>query len=254
VTPPDLPQTKLDWIRDALKWVASIAAGLLALSATYFYDRFNQSPRLGWMLWLAWVLLTVAAVAATCGTLAAWKNLGRTSFGKFLTWGYNIGMWSFAIGFLLLAVVLMTNIAVPKKMESVTTLIAVAGSLPVFEPASAAAADPQFQIAVCAMRAALADSGSRSALVVGRFDQRELSGHAQSRFASNFELAQRRADQIGMMLSDSTRCRGASVHSVIALAAGPRHPLPTGIVGAAADALLAEDRRVEVYGFKAKER
>ncbi len=259
MTPPNPPapnplDTRLDWIRDALKWIVGLATGLLTLSATYFYDRFNQAPRFIGLFWLAWGLLILATMASTWATLAAWKNVGGAEFGRNLTWGYNIGVPSFVVGFILLAVGLMINVATPKKPTNTTTLIAVAGQLPEFDPASASPTDPRFQIAICAIRSALADSGSPSALVVGRFDQRELSNRAQSRFASNFELAQRRADQIGAMLTDSTRCRGSSLRSVVSLAAGPRHALSANSIGAGADSLLAEDRRVEIYGFKAQSR
>lgn len=251
----DARTTKLDWIRDAMKWVVGIAAGLLGLSATYFYDRFDQAPQLAGALWFAWVLLIVASLAGIFAALATWKNVGTTGeLGSYLTWCYTIAMYSFTLGFLTLAVVLMTNVASSRKANGVADFFAVGGALPSFDPASATPSDPRFILAACAARQVLADSGSFSALVVGRFDQRELSSRAQSRFATNLELAQSRADRIGEFLTDTTLCKGRPMHHVVTLTGGPRQSIPLGATGADADAKLAADRRVEVYGFQMKRR
>ncbi len=251
----DTRATKLEWIRDGLKWVVGIAAGLLTLSATYFYDRFNQAPRFGPLLWIAWAVLILAVLSGILATFSTWKNLGGTGgFGPFLTWLYGIAMWSFTAGFVLLAVVLVANVAASHKPGEVTGLFTVQDTLPAFAPASASPSDAHFGAAICAIREQLADAGSLSAVVIGRADARELSTHAQARFASNLELAQRRADRVAAALADSTICAARPVRGAITLTSGWRHALPASANGANADATLAADRRVEVYGFRLKDR
>lgn len=247
--------TRLDWIRDLTKWVVGIAAGLLGLSATYFYDRFDQAPRLAGVLWFAWGSLIIASLFGILAALSTWKNVGEKGpVGPYLRWSYNIAMYSFLLGFFSLAAVLVTNVASSRKATGLADLFSVGDAFPSFDPASAVASDARFIIATCAARQVLADSGSLGALVVGRFDQRELSTRAQTRFATNLELAQRRADRVGELLSDTTLCKGRPLRHVVTLTGGPRQSIPAGVTGAEADARLAADRRVEVYGFQTKRR
>jgi hypothetical protein len=249
----DEQRTRLEWIRDGLKWIVGIAAGLLTVSATYFYDRFAQAPRLAPLLWLAWALLVVAAFAGILATLATWKNLGRAEgFGPFLTTLYGAAMWCFTAGFAALAVVLLVNVARSHRPGEVVGLFAARDTLPPFAPASAVTADPRFDVAACAIRRQLAEAGSLAALVVGRADRRELSAGAQARHASNLELAQRRADRVRELLADETLCDARPIRRVVALTSGWRVAPPPGAGGAEADALLAADRRVEVYGFQVR--
>jgi len=249
--------TKLEWMRDGLKWVVGIAAGLLTLSATYFYDRFDRAPRFAPVLWIAWALLIVAALSGILATLSTWKNVGETGgFGPYLRGFYTAAMWTFTLGFAALAFVLVVNVAASHgtRVAEVVGLFLVPDSLPPFEPASASPSDARFGATVCAMRQRLADSGSLSALVVGRFDRRELSTHAHARYATNLELAQQRAERIAGLLADSTVCRARAMRHVLTLTSGWRSELPAGLAGEAADAALAADRRVEVYGFQTKTR
>lgn len=247
--------TQLEWIRDGLKWIVGIASGLLTLSATYFYDRFDQTPRYPEALWVAWFLLILATLAGILAAFSTWKNLDDTKdFGPFLTWLYGIAMWSFTFGFAILAVVLVSNVATSHKTGEVTGLFLVQDSLPSFEPASASPSDARFAPAACAMREQLSAAGSLSALVVGRYDRRELSDKAQSRFATNPELAQQRAERVAKFLTDSALCKAPPMRHVVTLTSGWRHDLPPGFTGATANALLAADRRVEVYGFHVKGR
>lgn len=247
--------TKLEWIRDGLKWIVGIASGLLTLSATYFYDRFDQAPRFAPALCFAWVLLILATLAGILATLSTWKNIeGTGAFGRYLTIFYGTAMWSFTIGFTVLAGVLVANVATSRKTGEVTGLFLMQDSLPSFEPASASPADARFGPTACAMREQLANAGSLSALVVGRYDRRELSDRAQSRFATNLDLAQQRAERIAKFLTDSTVCKARPMLHVVTLTSSWRHDIPPGFTGASANALLAADRRVEVYGFHVKGR
>lgn len=251
MTDPDDRTRKLDWIRDGMKWVVGISGGLLALSATYFYDRFEQAPRFSSALWLAWMLLIVASLAGILAALSTWKNVGQAgAFGPFLRGCYFVAMWSFTIAFPLLAGVLVANVATPRKPHGTADLFLVAERFPAFEPASATPSDPRFIAAACMARRALDDSGSRSALVVGRFDQRELSSRAQSRVMTNVELAQRRADRVGAILTDATLCNGRPLRSVVTLTSGPRIGVGPNAARVDVNALLADDRRVDVYGFR----
>ena len=247
--------TKLEWIRDGLKWIVGIASGLLTLSATYFYDRFDQAPRFAPALWLAWGLLILAALAGILAALSTWKNLGGSGpLGSYLSGFYGVAMWSFTLGFVALAAVLVANVATSHKPGEVIGVFLLQDSLPPFEPASASPSDLAFRTAACAMRQRLSDAGSGSAVVIGRSDQRELSSRARSRVATNRDLAQQRADRIAQLLTDSTLCAAPPLHRVITLTSGWRHELLPGIAGSAADAVLAADRRVEVYGFQLKDR
>jgi hypothetical protein len=228
---------------------------LLTLSATYFYDRFDQSPDYGRVLYAAWYLLIASALAGILAGLSTWKNLDRTDgFGPYLSICYAVSMWTFTLGFAALSFVLVANVGTPHKPDAgeVVGLFVLPDTLPAFEPASASPTDPRFVATTCAMRRRLIDIGASTALVVGRADQRELSNPARSRYATNFELAQRRAERIAAFLTDSTACTALPVRHVVALTSGWRHNLPTGVMGAAADELLAADRRVEVYGFEVK--
>lgn len=242
---------KLEWIREGMQWVVGISGGLVGVSATYFYDRFDQVPRYRWMLWLAWFLLVVASLAGILATQAAWKNIGGAGdFKRWLRWSYGIAMWTFVFGFVFLAGVLVVNVGSSTKPHGTADIFAAGDTLPSFEPASAAGGDVRFVTVVCEIRQAFLDSGSTSALDVGRVDRRELSDKAQPRSGVVVELAQRRADRIGALLTDSTLCRNRPMHSVVTLTGGPRHDASPGATPAVLEGLLAADRRVEVYGFR----
>ncbi len=256
-TPAAIRQTQLEWIRDGLKWIVGIATGLLTLSATYFYDRFAQSPRFTPVLWLSWALLIVAALSAILATFSAWQNLNADEdFGPWIQGLYATAMWAFSGAFLALAGFLVLNVLLshPKTVGEITGVFAVPDTFPAFAPASAAPADPRFSAVACVVRQRLADSGSFSALVIGRADARELSTNAQPRFANNLELAQRRAERVSQFLTDSTLCKAKPLRHVILLTSSWRTSAPKGTTVEALDALLAADRRADVYGFEVKTR
>lgn len=96
---------------------------------------------------------------------------------------------------------------------------------------------------VCAIKRELHARHMRSAVVIGRADQRDLSARMAQRFSSNIGLAQARANAVAAYLRNPSFC-GPALSPVIPLVAGPSH------IGRnnRSPASLAEDRTVSVYG------
>ncbi|WP_066779855.1 hypothetical protein [Sphingomonas sp. CCH5-D11] len=97
---------------------------------------------------------------------------------------------------------------------------------------------------VCAIKRELQSRHLRSAVVIGRADQRDLSAKLAQRFSSNIGLAQARANAVAAYLREPRFC-GPALSPVIPLVAGPSH------IGRdnRSPASLAEDRTVSVYGL-----
>ena len=96
---------------------------------------------------------------------------------------------------------------------------------------------------VCEAKRSLAASAVGSVLVVGRFDHRELSPSARSRWSSNQALAQARADSLANYLEEPNECAPA-LGTVVRTIGGPKYP------GRAVSAeQLSTDRSVEVFGL-----
>jgi hypothetical protein len=124
--------------------------------------------------------------------------------------------------------------------------------LPPFVSASSSVVDP-LRKAVCKTRRALQDSGSSSAIVVGRHDVKELSVQSKAEFGSNLGLGQQRGNIVRLLLRDERLCGSDSVpvQNVLVLLDGPINTrLASFKTSAERDAALADDRRVEVYGFR----
>src|SRR3989442_2184330 len=136
------------------------------------------------------MLQLAARLANVACTRRAIKGVARAP--RALLWCYTAMMWTFTSGFVILTSVLIINVAGAHKPKNGAGLFVPGEPLPPFDPASATDSDDRLAQAVCAARKVLEDSGSLSALVVGRYDRRELSTRAVARVGTNLELAHRR--------------------------------------------------------------
>jgi uncharacterized membrane protein len=267
----DLRSTRLQWIRDGSNWLVGIGTGALVLSGTYFYDRFARSPNAASLLIAAWILLTLSALFGVLTSFSAWKDLKPKSkeelpLGGWVKNCYTLMMWTFVLGFVCLAIVLILNVISSSQTgrskadaesvgRNVTAELFLAGDpLPPFAPASAIDLSDEFIQGVCRNRQTLQDAQSPAALVVGRYDRRSLSPRAVARFGSNVGLAQQRAERVRILLSDAALCKSREISHILTLVAGPRLTgSPLHNESHVLDAALAEDRRVEVYGIRIRE-
>lgn len=119
----DVRTRKLEWIRDGSVWLVGLSGGALVLSATYFFEKFNQQPRAAWLLFGAWALLLIAFGAGVFTAFSTWKDLKPVSqpgasppaaelpLGGWVANCYTVMMWSFLFGFILLVFALLINVA-----------------------------------------------------------------------------------------------------------------------------------------------
>lgn len=252
----DLRSTRLEWIRDGSNWLVGVGTGALVLSGTYFFDRFDRAPSAAGLLIAAWILLALSALAGIFTSFSAWKDLkaadhSNAALGGWVRHSYTVMMWTFLLGYLCLAVALILSVIAsgrsgPGSREP--ELFAVGQPFPPFPPGSAAPLGDALVRAVCGARKALEEADAIAVIVVGRNDRRELLPEVAAKFGSNAALAQQRAELVRTLLADKTLCKSREVSAVLTLIGGPRH---AGQPAATADTGLADDRRVEVYGFRA---
>jgi len=142
---------------------------------------------------------------------------------------------------------------VENKVNMVSTTAQVF-PLPAFEPGSSVEPHEQLVSAVCTARHTLQEWDSSFAVVVGRHDRRPLLPQVAREFGSNAALAQQRAERVGQLLQDGNLCNAKDARPVpqlLAIAASSRNTrLSSYTNDAELEAALAEDRRVEIYGFR----
>lgn len=82
MTQEQLFQCKMKAFDNAISWgrlVASLAAGIIALSATFLKDMVGQNGIVAvWLLYLAWALLFIAVISGTLLVGAIGKYLFKT--------------------------------------------------------------------------------------------------------------------------------------------------------------------------------
>lgn len=127
----DIRTRRLEWIRDGSVWLVGLSGGALVLSATYFFDKFAQQPRASGLLFGSWFFLLVAAGAGIFTAFSTWKDLtpapqaangeplAEVPLGGWVANCYTAMMWSFLVGFILLVIALIINVAVPQRRSDV---------------------------------------------------------------------------------------------------------------------------------------
>lgn len=226
MTENDIRSKRLEWIRDGSNWLVGFAAGALVLSGTYYYERFNSSPHAAVFLIIAWISLTVCILVGVMTSFASWKDL-RTStagqpeaaLGPWVARCYTAMMWSFLIGYLSLATVMITNVwsATPKNNPAEIVPFAFSLRLPPFESGSAELS-PDLSIALSSLAKHLAaDKEITSVVVVGRADRQELGAELKRKYATNFHLARQRGANLKQVLGKL----GVAPSKITVTSAGP---------------------------------